>query len=88
MFGKLSELFEQLRHAQHLMKDERFRSLLSKPRVQEALRDPELRALMKAQDMLRIAGHPKFRSLMQDPEVGRLIASLNPGEFFGSTGSG
>ena len=88
MFGQLSEWFEQLRNAQHLMKDERFRALISHPKVQDVLRDPELQTLMKAKDMTRIAGHPKFLSLIRDPEVNRLIASLNPGTFLGSSSGG
>ena len=82
MFGKMHDMMKQLQMIQRLMKDEHFKALISHPKVQALLQDPEFQAVIKAQDMAKIGTHPKLASLMRDPDVGPLLAKVNPQTLF------
>ncbi len=82
MFGKMQDMMKQMQMIQKLMKDDNFKALISHPKVQALLKDPEFQAVMKSQDTAKIGTHPKLASLMRDPEVGPLLAKVNPQTLF------
>ena len=83
MFDQLKNMAGQIQMMQRLMKDENFRALLSHPKMQELLRDPEFQEIVKSKDTARLMSNPKLASLMRDPELTPLLAKLNPQTLFG-----
>ncbi|HXV27658.1 MAG TPA: hypothetical protein VD913_01700 [bacterium] len=82
MFNKMSNMMEQMKLVQKLMKDENFKAFMSHPKVQEVFRDPEFQEILKSKDSGKIMAHPKLAALMQDPEVAALLSKLNPQNLF------
>lgn len=78
MFNTMGDMFKQLHAAQRLMRDEKFRALISHPKVQAAFQDPDIRALLTAQDPAKLMAHPKLAALLRDPDVSQLFAQLDP----------
>lgn len=76
MFGNFKNMGQQLKMAQMLMKDERFRAFIMNPKVQELMRDPEFQAIAKTQNMDKIKSHPKFSALMKDPQMVQMMQQL------------
>lgn len=90
MFNKMGDLFKQLQTAQRLMKDERFRALISHPKVQTLLQDPDFRALLTSQDPAKpdfatLTSNPKLAALLRDPEVAALFSRINPATLLNET---
>lgn len=81
MFDKMKDQFKQLQMLQRLMKDENFRKLMSHPKVQATLQDPDVQQLAKSQDLAKLLAHPKMATLMRDPEVSTLFTKLDPQKF-------
>lgn len=81
MAGPLGNMMEQLKLLKQLMSDERVRALITHPKVQQALMDPEIQALFRSKNAEAMAAHPKMRQLLQDPELAPLFAKLNPNAF-------
>ena len=81
MFDALKDKVKQLQMMQRLMKDEQFRALITHPKVQELLKDPEFQRLVSSKEMSKIIAHPKLASLMRDPELAPLLMKLDPKKF-------
>ena len=70
MFGKFLKL----------MQDESVRALMTHPKFQQLMKDPEFQALVMAQQRDKLAAHPKFSALMKDPELAGILSKIQ-GKF-------
>ncbi len=77
MFDQLSQPAKFLQLMQRLLADETVRALVSHPKVQAVLMDPEFQQLVKSQDVAKLLAFPKLAALMQDPELAPLFAKVN-----------
>ena len=82
MFDKMRTAMQQLQMMQRLMKDEQFKPLITHPKMQAILKDPEFHALVKAQNAGAITA--RLAPLAQDPELAPLLKKLNPQTLFQS----
>ena len=48
MFGKFKNMGQQMKMAQEMMKNEKFRTLIANPKIQALMMDPEFQALAKS----------------------------------------
>ena len=76
MFGKMKDMAAQMQMVQKLMKDENFKALITHPKMQELLKDPEFLELMKTKDFQKAASNPKLAVLKDDPELLQLISKV------------
>ena len=86
MFGKFHEMMNQMQALQRMMKDENFKTLMSHPKIQELLKDPDFQGAVRSQDMAKIATHPKLQELLQDPELSAKMKKMDP-RMFGASAS-
>ena len=69
---------KQMQLVQKLMKDEDFKALITHPKVQQVVQDPEFLEAVKSKNWGKMAANPRLASLMRDPEVAPLLAKLDP----------
>ena len=76
MWPHLKDMAAQMQMVQKLMKDENFKALITHPKMQELLKDPEFLELMKTKDFQKAASNPKLAVLKDDPELLQLISKV------------
>lgn len=81
MFEKMKDMMGQFQMMQKLMQDDNFKQFISHPKVQALFQDSEFTEVAKTKDFAKIMAHPKVAELTRDPEVGALMAKLNPADF-------
>ena len=81
MFDKLQDNMKQAQFMMRLMNDDRFKALISHPKVHTLLKDPEFQQVIQLQELAKIAVHPRLASLFQDPELVVLFSTIDPQQF-------
>lgn len=84
MFGRMKDMAQQIQMMQKMMADPNFKAFISHPKVQELFRDPAFKQIAQQRDFQKIAAYPPFAALMRDPEVGVLMAKIDPKSLFGN----
>jgi len=75
-------MMKQIKLIQRLMKNENFRALMSHPKMQELIKDPEFVEILKSKDTDKLKSHPRFTHVMSDPEVAELLKKVNIQDLF------
>ena len=81
MFDDLLKMKGMMGSIQRMLQDENFRKLMSNPKIQALLMDPEFQQVVQSKDYAKMVSHPKFSHLMQDPEIKEAFSKMNPESF-------